>query len=225
MQHTHTDNKNDFSCSNEMRKVVVLCLLLLNLILVVYVAFFKKDAIWLETLKSGGKENFQLVQQLYQNDTYKKQQAQTLNQILASMNTPQAQNTGAQNPTTTTDTTPVQTLDKAKIDEILKDAFVQGKANTRFVLIEYSDMLCPFCKRHYESQTVEQLVKKYPNDIALVFKNMPLVQLHPTAFKGAEGLACAGKLGGQKKYYAYLPEGFKAESFDDTSIIAIAKRI
>jgi hypothetical protein len=68
--------------SGDSLKIVVAVLLAVNLLLSVYVAFFKRDAVWLETLKAGGAENFSLVQQLYTSDSYKAQQTQTLNQIL-----------------------------------------------------------------------------------------------------------------------------------------------
>ena len=65
--------------------VIIACVLVLNLILSVYTAFFKKDALWAEELKAGGADNFALVQQLYSSDTYKQQQAQQLGQYLAQM--------------------------------------------------------------------------------------------------------------------------------------------
>lgn len=58
--------------------------MVLNIILIAYVAFFKNDALWLETLKAGGKENFQLVQQLYSNDAYKNQQREAIQQAATS---------------------------------------------------------------------------------------------------------------------------------------------
>lgn len=227
---THESHAKSVVKTNESMKMIVLSLLVINLILSVYVAFFKKDALWLESMKAGGSKNFGLVQQLYQNDTYKTQQAQTLNQIMNSMQANPSQagadtTANQQTDTAAADTTQAQTLDKAKISEILKGAPVQGSANAKIVLIEYSDLICPFCKRHYESQTLEKVVAKYPKDVALVFKNMPLVQLHPTAFKGAEGMACANKLWGSEKAFAYLAEGFKAEEFTDDNVISIGKTI
>jgi protein-disulfide isomerase len=56
-----------------------------------------------------------------------------------------------------------------------------GNKNARITIVEYSDFICPFCKRHYTAQTLEKIVEKYPNDVNMVFRQMPLVQLHPTA--------------------------------------------
>jgi protein-disulfide isomerase len=79
------------------------------------------------------------------------------------------------------DTPPVVQGDIAKFAAIVKDGYILGKKDARITIIEYSDFLCPFCKRHYEAQTIENLVKKYPNDVNMVFRQMPLPQLHPTA--------------------------------------------
>jgi hypothetical protein len=81
---------------------------------VIYIAFFKKDAVWLETLKSGGSENFGKVVQLYQSDSYKATQTSSIEQAFASFK-------GAD--TANTDDTPLntQTLEKEKIDAIMND--------------------------------------------------------------------------------------------------------
>ncbi len=57
-------------------------LLAINTILLLYIGFFKHDAMWLETLKVGGKENMKMARQLYTSDIYIQQQKMTLEQIL-----------------------------------------------------------------------------------------------------------------------------------------------
>jgi hypothetical protein len=63
----------------------VIVLLVINVLLLVYVGFFKHDAVWLETMKVGGRENMTLVQQLYNSDMYKTQQTQAIQQVLSSI--------------------------------------------------------------------------------------------------------------------------------------------
>ena len=75
---THETHKNTTT--------VVIALLTLNVLLLAYVAFFKHDTIRLETMKVGGVENFKFVQLLYNSDTYRTQQTQAIQQVLASMN-------------------------------------------------------------------------------------------------------------------------------------------
>lgn len=70
----------------EQTKLLIIVLLALNLLLGIYIAFFKRDALWLETMKAGGTENMTLAKQLYNSPVYIKQQKDTLDQILGSMN-------------------------------------------------------------------------------------------------------------------------------------------
>lgn len=217
---THHTTKHKISDSS---KILVVVLLIVNILLTVYVGFFKRDAVWLETLKSGGSDNFKLVQELYTSDSYKDQQTQTLNQILWSMG--DTANTPTDTANTPSNGADVATLDKDTVASLLKDTYIQGKEDARYLLIEYSDLLCPFCKRHYNDQTLEKIVAKYPNDVALVFKNMPLVQLHPTAPLGAQAVECAGKLWGSDAFYEYMAKAFQENSFDETNIVSLAKEI
>ena len=179
-------------------KMFLIVLLVLNLLISVYAAFFKKDAYRLETLKVGGTANMNMARQLYESDQYKQQQKATLDQILGSLGTTDTTKTTQPTADTTkptTDTASATQGDVAKFAAIEKDGYIKGNKNARITIIEYSDLICPFCKRHYNAQTLENLVVKYPNDVNMEFRNMPLPQLHPTAPIGAQGVVCAGKLG------------------------------
>lgn len=213
-KHTHTAHAKADSL-----KIITIVLLGLNIILAVYIAFFKRDALWIEELKAGGSENYALVEKLYTSETYKSQQAQTLAQVLESME--------GGTPTENTDvaTNEEKILDQTTMDKLLKDTLLKGDKNARFIIFEYSDFLCPFCQRHHNDRTLQKVQEKYPNDVALIFKNMPLVQLHPTAPMWAEAAECAGKLWGNNAFYNFIDKAFTQSSFDNTVIESIAKEI
>ena len=71
---------------HEQMQMLVISLLVLNLLFAIYISFFKRDALWLETLKAGGTANMNMAQQLYTSPTYIQQQKTTLDEILGSMN-------------------------------------------------------------------------------------------------------------------------------------------
>lgn len=204
---------------NETMRMLVIGLLVLNILFGVYLSFFKRDALWLETLKVGGADNMKLAVQLYQADSYKQQQKTTLEEILGSMDTAGAQ---PQAPTDSQAGATAVQGDTAKFAAIIKDGYILGKKDARITIIEYSDFLCPFCKRHYDAQTIENLIKKYPNDVNMVFRQMPLPQLHPTAPIWAQGAVCVGKLSGADKFYEYLGLAFKASEFTEANVTDIA---
>jgi protein-disulfide isomerase len=60
---------------------------------------------------------------------------------------------------------------------------IRGNRSARYTLVEYSDFQCPFCAR--ASHTVEELRKKYGEDLRFIYKNEPLVNAHPQALVAA----------------------------------------
>jgi protein-disulfide isomerase len=180
------------------------------------VGFFKKDALALETMKVGGPENMVLVQQLYNSDTYKTQQSQAIQQAVASIGTPAAEDTTATAPSATT-------IDKAQVDAIKKAGYIEGKTNARITILEYSEFLCPYCKRQSDGKTLEQVLEKYPGDVNRMFRNY-IVHGDP-AKAPAEALECVGELGGSDAYYRFIPMVFALDDKSETNLIGLAKRV
>ena len=94
---------------SESTKIIILVLLVLNLLVGVYIAFFKRDALWLETMKAGGAANMHMAQQLYTSPVYIQQQKTTLDQILGSMNQAAIQPTTTTTPTAQPEVQPTVT--------------------------------------------------------------------------------------------------------------------
>ncbi|OIO09076.1 MAG: hypothetical protein AUJ52_07165 [Elusimicrobia bacterium CG1_02_63_36] len=67
-----------------------------------------------------------------------------------------------------------------------------GPADAPLTLVEYSDMQCPHCKRAHD--ILKENLGAYKGKVRRIFKNYPLTNLHPWAYRAALGLACAGKL-------------------------------
>jgi protein-disulfide isomerase len=67
------------------------------------------------------------------------------------------------------------------------NAPVRGSGNV--TVVEYSDFQCPFCSR--AKPTMDQVLKDYNGKAKLVYKHLPLPQLHPNAQKAAEAAECA----------------------------------
>lgn len=84
--------------------------------------------------------------------------------------------------------------------EVLKeDDHLRGNREARILLIEYSDLECPFCQRFH--QTAKQLVDEYPDQVAWVYRHFPLDRLHSKARKEAEATECAAELGGNDGFW------------------------
>jgi predicted DsbA family dithiol-disulfide isomerase len=89
----------------------------------------------------------------------------------------------------------------------------RGPENARITIIEFSDFECPFCRR--ADTVVKQVLSKYPEDVRVVYRHLPLVSIHPRALPAAEASACAGD---QEKFWEFhdkLFENQKALQDDD----------
>lgn len=78
----------------------------------------------------------------------------------------------------------------------LVGATLKGSSSAPVVLIEFSDYVCPFCKRS-ETEVLPKLAEEYIESgrVQLAFKQHPLEKLHPGATKAAEAALCAGREG------------------------------
>ncbi len=85
----------------------------------------------------------------------------------------------------------------------------KGPVDAKVVILEFADFECPYCVRG--NDTLNELLKKYPKDVRVVFKDFPL-DFHQNAVPAAVGVRCAGQ---QKKYWEMHAKMF--ESYDSLS--------
>jgi protein-disulfide isomerase len=69
---------------------------------------------------------------------------------------------------------------------------VLGPANARVTLVEFSDFQCPYCSK--ASTQIAAILKAYPNDVKLIFKQFPL-DSHPQALISAQASLAAHNQG------------------------------
>jgi len=80
-----------------------------------------------------------------------------------------------------------------------------GPQDAPIVIVEFSDYQCPFCKRWHD-QVYAPLMAAYPGKIRLVYRNLPLTQLHPQAMSAAEAALCAEEQNAFWQYHEKLFE-------------------
>ena len=87
---------------------------------------------------------------------------------------------------------PTPAEDKTIYKALIGDAPMKGPANAKVTIVEWSDFQCPFCSR--VEPTVTQLMKEYPKDVRVVFKQLPL-PFHNNAHAAAEASLAAHEQG------------------------------
>jgi protein-disulfide isomerase len=92
-------------------------------------------------------------------------------------------------------------LEPPRID-VAAEGPSRGPADAPVTIVEFSDYQCPFCKR--AEPTVQEVVKRYPQQVRVVFRHFPLDSIHPLARPAAEAAACAEEQGKFWEYHALL---------------------
>ncbi len=92
-----------------------------------------------------------------------------------------------------------------------------GPANAKVTIVEFSDFECPFCSRG--KQTMDEVRKAFPNDVKIVFKNLPL-PFHQNALPAAKAALAAAKQGKFWEMHDALfanQRNLSAEFFNETA--------
>ncbi len=93
--------------------------------------------------------------------------------------------------------------DEISIRPVTKADHIRGDLDkAEVVLVEYSDMECPFCKRFHF--TLKQIKEEYGDKFAWVYRHFPLDNLHPKARLEAQASECAAELGGNDAFWRFL---------------------
>jgi len=105
--------------------------------------------------------------------------------------------------------------DAPVVAEVTKADHIRGDKDAKIVIIEYSDIECPFCKAYHE--TMKKIFAEYGADgkVAWVYRHFPLEQLHKNAQKEAEATECAAELGGEDMFWKYTDELYATTKSND----------
>jgi predicted DsbA family dithiol-disulfide isomerase len=110
-----------------------------------------------------------------------------------------------------------QTLVEEQIDiePVTAQDHILGNPNADFVIVEYSDTECPFCKSFHE--TLHTLMDAYGRDgtLAWVYRHFPIEQLHRKAPREAQATECAAELGGNNGFWTYIDRVFETTTSND----------
>ena len=94
---------------------------------------------------------------------------------------------------------------------VIEDAKIRGAQSAEFVMLEFSDFECPFCRR-FTRELLPGLERKYVDAgrLAVAFQHFPLPS-HKNALAAAVSAECAGEQG---KFWEMHDQLFSNESVD-----------
>jgi protein-disulfide isomerase len=113
-------------------------------------------------------------------------------------------------------------IEKSKIRPISENDHILGNPDAEIIIVEYSDIECPYCKPYHNN--LKQIMEEFgkTGTVAHVFRQLPIGQLHQNAWLEAQATECAGKIGGNEKFWDYLNIIFeRTESNDGLALAAL----
>lgn len=85
---------------------------------------------------------------------------------------------------------------------VAEGAPTRGAPGARHVLVEFSDFQCPFCAR--AQGTIARFMREHGQEVTLVFKHLPLAEIHPEAMAAARAAWAAQQQGRFWEYHDLL---------------------
>jgi len=107
---------------------------------------------------------------------------------------------------------------------------IRGNPQARVTVINFDDLECPYCARMHQS-LFPSTIERYKDKVRFIYKDDPLVELHPWAMHAAVDANCLAAQSGQV-YWTYIdylhahgqeisgPDRNPAKSFDALDRIA-----
>lgn len=105
------------------------------------------------------------------------------------------------------------------VNPVTEDDHIKGSPDAPIKIVEYSDFECPFCKRFHD--TMNQIMDTYGDsgDVAWVFRQFPIEQLHRKAPAVALASECAAELGGNDAFWQFADGYFDVSLLNDRTDI------
>ena len=74
-------------------------------------------------------------------------------------------------------------------DQVAAEGPTRGADGAQVTIVEFADFQCPYCRRMFP--VLKKVVEQHPADVRLVFRELPLTELHPNALGAAKAALCA----------------------------------
>ncbi|MFA6278645.1 MAG: thioredoxin domain-containing protein [Candidatus Paceibacterota bacterium] len=119
-------------------------------------------------------------------------------------------------------TVPSATGNPALVRPVSSSDHILGNPAARVMIVEYSDFDCTFCKGFHE--TLNQIIANEgaSGDVAWVFREFPLTEIHPNAMPNARAAECAAQAAGNDAFWKFTDALFANQPIDPAKYGTIA---
>ncbi len=106
-----------------------------------------------------------------------------------------------------------------EVNNLLSSAPVRGSKDGRFVIIEYTELLCPYCQRHSQQGTINQVIEQFPGEVSSVSQHY---LIHGTpALRLSAAMECIAETN-PDVYHQIMEEAFASSNLNVTTLEEIA---
>jgi protein-disulfide isomerase len=105
-------------------------------------------------------------------------------------------------------------------DRLVRLSPVLGTRHAKATVVEFSDFQCPFCQQAHDDL---QVFHKQQPDVRIVYKHLPLIQIHDQAMPAALAAWAASQQG---KFWEYHDQLFAHQAdLNEATLISIAQQL
>ena len=181
----------------------------------------------LNVIPAGWEENLNKLMEMYKSDAYIKYATEQTDAQIESFNSIYGNtNTETEDTTTNednTDTNSVASDDvKSVVEDMLKTTPIRWDKNARFTIIEYTELLCPYCQRHSQAWTINSVIEQLSGEVNSVSRHF--IIHGEEALQLASAMECVAELKADV-YHEVFDKAFAAYPVNMEGLIGIATEL
>ena len=108
---------------------------------------------------------------------------------------------------------------KAIVENMLASTPIRWDANARFTIVEYTELLCPYCQRHSQEWTINSVIEQFPGEVNSVSRHF--IIHGDSALQLAATMECIAELK-PEVYHETFDQAFAAYPVDLATLTNIA---
>ena len=163
----------------------------------------------LSIIPAGGEDNLNKLMDMYKSEAYVKYATEQTDSQIESFYSIYWDNNTNKDPEGI----------KAVVEDMLASTPIRGDANARFTIVEYTELLCPYCQRHSSEGTINAVIDQFPWEVNSISRHF--IIHGDTALQLASAMECIGELN-PSVYNEAFEKAFEAYPVDMDSLINIA---
>ena len=216
--------KCNWECCCCGSKVLLIVLALLWVVAAIMACFYACKAAKtaqksydLNILSAWGIENFNKLNELYASQAYIQYATDSTSSYISQFADYVSDDTYSEEDNSVAAGDPEEI--KAIVENMLASTPIRWDANARFTIVEYTELLCPYCQRHSQEWTINSVIEQFPGEVNSVSRHF--IIHGDSALQLAATMECIAELK-PEVYHETFDQAFAAYPVDLATLTNIA---